>query len=82
MQTAPTTRTKTLEILHGKLQFASVTLPWGQALLGPLDRLLSEEQLEAFFLLTKAMVLAILVPLLVHEVKYNFKFFLKILIQH
>ena len=32
------------------------------------------EQLEAFFL-TKAMVLAFLVPLLVHEVKHNIKFF-------
>ena len=44
-----------------------------QKLLGGRHR--PSEQLEAFFL-TKAMVLAILVvPLLVHEVKYNIKIF-------
>ena len=44
-----------------------------QNLLG--GRRCPSEQLEAFFL-TKAMVLAILVvPLLVHEVKYNIKIF-------
>ena len=42
VRSATTTRTKTFEVLHGKLQFTSIALPCGRALMGPADRILAQ----------------------------------------
>ena len=41
MEAKKTVLTKDLESIHGKLQFASVGMPMGKSILGPVDRILA-----------------------------------------